>query len=312
MKKRLIPIGLALILIFSLFACNEKKPIIGDGNTISVYRLIKPEHQDGGRLLGSEEISLSDSADPVLGLVYALSRAPGDEKLTSALPKGVKILDAVLDGDTVTVYMNKAYLDLSGIQKTLADFCITLSMCSLKQVNYTSICVGSELITERLSSEDALLFDGVTSPDKVQIKLYFPKLSENLLSAEYRSITLNEDNSPEREILDELLRGTENPLLRSAIPKDTVLLSAYTQDGICTVSLSKAFLSEGRLSPEEAKLAVYSLVNSLTNLAGIESVKILIEGAEVQSIGKLDLSRPLERNKEIIGSAVPQQTARVK
>jgi hypothetical protein len=47
-------------------------------------------------------------------------------------------------------------------------------------------------------------------------------------------------------------------------------------------------------------LTVYSIVNSYTALSEVESVKILLEGEEVESlVGHLDLTQPLMYNQKL-------------
>ena len=302
MKKILLPI---LIILCVLCACGDKTVSSQSPESISVYRVIREEYQTDGELLRAEKVAVNDG-DIVKQAADALMSDSTSDSLQSPFPKNVLILDTELKDNLVTVYLNSAYLDASGAEKTILDSCITLTMCSIDDVDYVTICVGSETIAEKLKTDDLLLFNTITSPQKAQVRLYFPKVYEQILCAEYHSITIDEDNSAERCILDALLKGPQSNSLKNPFPEGTIVLSVYTQDGVCSVSLAGLSSDNVSLTKGDAEFAVYSIVNSLTTLPGVKSVQILIEGEKVQNLWGFDISRPLNRNESIIGSAVTE------
>ena len=302
MKKRLIPILIALgVLITGCTANTVPSPA---PESILIYRVLTPDYQSDGKLLQSETVAIDKSKESVLQAKAAISEKPQNESLQCPLPTGVIIQDAKLDENCVTVYMNSLYLDVSGIEKTIMNSCITMTMCSIKGVDFVTICVGSEVIEDKLSTEDFLLFDNIINSRMAQVRIYFPKTTEKILGSEYHTISFDDENSAERAILDTLLQGPTSNSLKRGFPFGTIVLSVYTQDGICSVSLSGISPDDGSLKSDEAKLAVYSIVNSLTSLAGIKSVQILIDGKQVQSIWGFSILSPLSKDESIIGSAV--------
>jgi len=300
MKKRLIPILIALGVLIT--GCTAKSVSSPSPESISVYRALSPDYQSDGNLLQSEAVAIDTSKEPPLQAAAALSETPQLEKLQCPLPTSVIIQTAVLNENCVTVYMNSEYLDVVGIDKTIMDCCITMTMCSISGVDFVTICVGSEVIEDKLSTEDFLLFDNIISSHKAQVRIYFPKTAEKLLGSEYRTISFDDENSAERGILDALFQGPASSNLKRAFPFGTIVLSVYTQDGTCSVSLSGISPEDGSLSSDEAKLAVYSIVNSLTSLSGIKSVQILIDGKQVQSLWGFNIFSPLSKDEGIIGS----------
>ncbi len=302
MKKRLIPIVCALAILAC--ACTAKSVSIPSAGSISVYRVLSPDYRTNSDLLQTEPVALAEDEEPVLQAAAALSKAPQDPKLQCPLPSGVKILDAEQKENVVTVYASSPYLDLSGLDKTIMNACITLTMCSIEGVDFVRICVGNDEIEKDLSAESFLLFDNIISSNKAQVRIYFPKTSEKALGSEYRTISFDDENSAEREILDALFEGPIGDDLKRAFPLGIIVMSVYTLDGVCSVSLSGVTADDGSMSVYDAKLAVYAVVNSLTSLSGIKSVQILIDGKEAQYLWGYDISRPLTRNNSIIGSTV--------
>lgn len=303
--RRRIMIGIfALLLLLS--ACAVENSPDAESGYISVYRLVKQGYRTSGSLIRAERLLCEDSQTETLvrGAAYALMSSPESEELSSAVPGGVRIEDAVLNGRTVSVLMNDAYLELSGMERTVIDSCVVLTMCSIPGVDYVSFRTANHTSSKPFSSEDILLKNTLTSENIIELRLYFPKAEEDVLAAEYRRIALDEDISPERRILDELIKGPDSSRLLPVLPEDTAVLSVYTQDGLCTVSFSEDFMSDRAYSPREISFAVYSIVDSLTCLSGVDRVQINVRNNAGQRLGDFDISQPFARRSSIIGSAI--------
>lgn len=306
MKKALI-ILLALSMLALLPACGgEAVQDDGDGSMVAIYRLVREEYRSGGSVIRAETLPYEDSDPEILvtGAAYALMSASGDPELTSALPRGVSIEEATLIGRTAYVCMDEAYLELSGIEKTITDACVTLTMCSIPQVDYAALHTRNEPASATLSTEDILLRNTMVSESTLELRLFFPKAEGEVLGAEYRQVSLEEDQTPERRVIDELLKGPESEALLPSIPGGVELLSVSTQDGLCTVSFTEDFLTGGSYDPQAIRLSVYSIVNSLTALSFVDQVQIYVRDNPEQLLGDLDISQPLSRRTSIIGSAV--------
>ncbi len=125
------------------------------------------------------------------------------------------------------------------------------------------------------------------------IKLFFP--SDGSMKSEERQVTRVLSRSLiAKATVEEFLKGSES--LEFQVPEGSTLLGVYDgDDGILYVDISGAF----RRNLEVDALAEFLLLRSLyesilTNVYGIVDVKILIEGAEVESLGgHVSLLRPL-------------------
>lgn len=305
MKKALIFI-LILSLLALLPACGGESVLEDGGGSLAIYRLVREEYRSGGSIIKAESLPYEDSDPDVLvtGAAYALMSASGNPELTNALPSGLRIEEATLTGRTAYVCMNEAYLELSGIEKTITDACITLTMCSIPQVDYAALHTRNEPAAVTLSSEDILLRNTMVSDASLELRLYFPKAEWDVLGAEYRQVTLEEDLTPERRVIDELLKGPESKALLPSIPEEVALLSVSTQDGLCTVSFTEGFLTGEDYSSQTIRLSIYSIVNSLTALSSVDQVQINVRNNPEQLLGDFDISQPLSRRTSIIGSAV--------
>lgn len=309
MNKRVFKVFIFLLaLVLILSACGGETGPEEEGVEISVYRVIKEEYRSGDSFVRAELLSSGDSQTDTLvrGASYALMSVPEDVELTSAVPSGVRIVDTAFSGRTVSVTVNDGYMELSSIEKTLMDACVTMTMCSIPGVDYVSFRTEDGEPLGSMSSEDILLRNTTTSDELIELRLYFPKAGENLLACEYRQVPLNEDMPVERHIIDELLKGPQNDRLVPVLPENTAVLSVYTQDGLCTVSFSEDFMSGEEYSPGDIQLAVYSIVNSITCLSTVDRVQINVRNNTEEKLGDFDISLPFARRNSIIGSTVEQ------
>lgn len=190
------------------------------------------------------------------------------------------------------------------MDKTILDAALAMTYCSLEGVDSVSTYVGKTIVEERLRSADILLENTVKTPTQSKVRLYYP--ADHQLSFEYRSISIEGESSAERAVAEALLDGPKSTELYPALPTGTVLLSVYTQEGVCSVSLSEDFVDSCSQQPENASYWVYSLVNTLCSLSSVSSVQLLIEGKTTNSLGNCDVSHPLVKNEKLIGSPALQ------
>ena len=81
-------------------------------------------------------------------------------------------------------------------------------------------------------------------------------------------------------------------------------MRAWLSGSTAVVDLSAQFAEACRaLSAEEEYLAVYAVVNTLTEISEIDQVQFLIDGQEVEYLSSLNISGPLLRNTGLIAVA---------
>ncbi len=130
--------------------------------------------------------------------------------------------------------------------------------------------------------------------------LYFRFLDEPYLTAETRKIQVAANERTEAGIVKELIRGPSQVELRSLFNGDTKVVSVSESNGYLFVTLSREFLdpadalgdlpdnwAEDPKTVEQVneykRLAIYSIINSLTELGNFSGVQILID---VENTGK--------------------------
>ncbi len=149
-------------------------------------------------------------------------------------------------------------------------------------------------------------------PSMVEVTLYFAGYTETdfYLEPETRKITDNEDLY--KKILEELVKGPDSKELYPTLPSSTKVNSVAVEDGLAIVDLSKEVITDTTEIPHSSTtetLAIFSIVNSLTEFEDIEKVKITINGMDKGKIdgiqiedfwGHVGIYEEFTRNEDVI------------
>jgi len=132
--------------------------------------------------------------------------------------------------------------------------------------------------------------------DKQVVHLYFADVKRPFLIAEARvMVNPGEPLAFSRQLVSELINGSARGNL-ATIPNETRLRSFFLLgDGTAVVDFSQHLRENHPGSCRLEQLTLFSIVNSLIlNVSEVDKVKILIDGAEVQTLtGHLSLEYPL-------------------
>lgn len=215
------------------------------------------------------------------GLLFALLSGPPEDELNMIpiIPEGTRLLSWSLENRVVNVELSASYAELVGVELTLADYCVTLTLAQLDSVDAVRITVngGGQSYRDRhpLYPEDVLFSGAEEVPVEITAALYFHREGGDSLGYELRKFRLTEDKVPAKAVLTALIAGPEDKGLLPLLPAELTVRSAWVDDGTCTADLSAHLLD---LPEEERALAVQSIVETLCSLDTVEQVHILIEG----------------------------------
>ena len=113
------------------------------------------------------------------------------------------------------------------------------------------------------------------------VSLYFYNADTQSLMPEGRLIDVKElVKEPYQKLMEMLITGPQNTSLSRTIPEGTRLNKAEVKGDTLYLDLSKEFIENHQEGEEQESATIYSIVNTMTNLTEINSVKILIEGEE--------------------------------
>jgi germination protein M len=132
------------------------------------------------------------------------------------------------------------------------------------------------------------------------IVLYFADSTGSKLVAEERQIPKVEGIG--RASIEELIKGPALAELRPTLPATTKLLDINIRtDGLGIVDFSGDLIKDLPASAAAEKLAIYSVVNTLTQFPTVEKVEIRVDGRKVDTLlGHEKIDENLVRNTSLI------------
>lgn len=123
---------------------------------------------------------------------------------------------------------------------------------------------------------------------QTKVMLYFENIETGELESEIRIIDANKlIKEPYKELMNMLIEGPQSSNLKKLIPDGTVLHDIVIKNSCAEINLSNEFLN---YENEEIKSKIInSIVNTLTNLKEINSIKFLINGEINEQIKEIYL-----------------------
>ena len=303
MRSRRPLTALFLLLMIAVLSVSCKKGG-SDKSGIKIYYLNK----DGTSLEDQAYTPKADSTEGIIAeLLGMMTAPPGDPSLQEPI-HDFSLLSSSFTEEAITLDMSAEYNDLPLVQEILTRTAIVNTLCSYSEIGRVAITVEGEPLTDAdgeltgWMDPDQFIYNADTeirNYEKVRLHLYFANESGDRLVDTYRNVVYNSNMPMERLITEQVLAGTVSDFAYPTLNPETKVLSITTRDNICYVNLDRNFQSEPyKVTPE---VAVYSLVNSLTELDGVDSVQISVDGqTDAVFMESLSLSAAFRRNDSLI------------
>lgn len=297
--KRFVLSVLAALCALFLAACGREQPV-GE----NVYQVYYVSNSGTKVEMRGCEIKGESYEERLEELLELLAANPDKLEYKAPLSYGFQIQKISLDGSRMQIDMDAAYKKLPPITEVLVRAAIVRTLTQLPEVEHIEFTVeGNQLYDANgvrvgwMNSTQFIDNDGneINNYELARIKLYFANEDGTKLIAAYREKHYSTNTSKERFIVEELIAGPSGQVkgLYPTINAGTKIVSVMTKDNICYVNLDESFLTVVNNVPTE--VAVYSIVNSLIELSGINKVQILINGETPATF-----SNPYERNLDIV------------
>lgn len=300
--KRVLP-AIFCVLLAVLLGVGLVKGRQEDPDALRIYCPAVTSETRGGDALTTVKVdweemrpkAIETQVAEALRLLLGECEAPG---FRSAIPAGTKLLNSRLVGSTVQVDFSTPYRQLSGMDLTIADYCVALTLVQIPGVYTVRITVDGEELAYRDSNifraEDVLFTSEEDVVRNLPVHLYF--LGENGLTAEERMLTVYEGESSASAVLEALQEGPKQEGLRPLLPEGFEVLSIKVENGICYLNLPADVKYLLPATEEEQQLLVEGIEQSLYSVRSIRQIQILIEGELQHSLGLVDVSE-LMKNK---------------
>lgn len=256
--------------------------------------------------LGYEMLPEDGEEADVAALLQRYLAGPASAELASPFPEGLSAEDYHIQDGCLTLVLSEEIQSLFGMDRTMAVACLVYTLTQLPQVESVFLDAGDGalsdgLLATALTRDHFLLFDDSFTSDQVELRAYFADRENRYLVAESRKGRFSTDQEMISYLVRQLMAGPSQEGSQRALPEGMVLLGVALESGICTVNFSEAFLTDMPKTHAGARMAVFSLVNTLTELTQVEAVQILCLGRTVEDYGGLNLSQPLHREEDALG-----------
>lgn len=304
MKKRMGRI-LFWLLFLLLAACSgENAP--KEGRTIRLYYLGNPETKVVAK---DYTLSAEETRQQAEEIVQALSALPDKLEYKAPLSMGFRLLDYEVTGNLLTLNVSEEYKKMKPTTEILVRAALVRSFTQIEEIGYVTITVEGETLHDALGNVVGAMTAGqfvdnagsnINTDERIRLKLYFANESGDGLVTLYRTVSYNTNISIEKLVVEQIMAGTGSTETGCypTIGTDVQLLGVSTKDGTCYVNFDKNFLNQALKVSSE--VTIYSLVNSLTELPGVNRVQILVNGEDnVMYREKYSLMTLFERNLDL-------------
>lgn len=303
--KRILYTSVAVILVLLCVAGCIGKPAVNG----SSYNLYFSNAERNNLVVETRNVDAGNSLEIIAeNIAKELIKGPQSASNYGVLPVDTRVLSVEIKDNTANIDFSKGYFpkgENAEIQELLARYSIVNTLCDIEGIDKVKIFIeGAELVNSSnvpvgaLGKEDIMINSTTFDIAKQEtLILYFPDNQAEYLVEEARTVALI-DNSVEKTVVTELVKGTQNKDLMSTIPAETKVISVETKDGICFVNLSSEFITKHSQGSTAEVFTVYSIVNSLTELPGVNRVQFLIEGKKAEVLKHMLLDSPFTRSEE--------------
>lgn len=306
--KKLLCFVMAAAIVLCACACSGNT-VVADGTKEVKLYFSNSEFNN----IRSEKRSVTYSEEDILAeiVLHKLLEGPADVNNKAVIPEGTELIEYKTEGTLARVNFTSDYLNFDGENaksaELLARYSIVKTLCELPGIDRVEILVdGKPLISSNGTpvgsiGESDIVFDESSMDNETYkyVTLYFSDdMGEKLASLRRRAPLL--DNSMEKTVITELIKGPDGEGYYGTLPAGTKLLTVETKEKICFVNFSRELVDKFSGGSTEATLAIYSVVNSLTELDDIEKVQFLVNGEKVEWFGEYAFSEPFERDMSIV------------
>lgn len=240
-------------------------------------------------------------------VLRALQNGPGEKKHQPVIGKDVEIASIAVENGAVTCNFSKNFLSEDKNKTVLSVYAVVKTLCQVDGVRTVKVLAdGHDIIApdgkpiDYLSDQDINLEDDLESPEAKDVVLYFASKDKKKLVKEQRTIRITDKQPVEQYIVNELIKGPTGKDAGAVLASDTTLISAETTDGTCFLNFKANFVDKNTGDKDKENLAIFSIVNSLTELEGVNNVQFLVDGKKTDSFGSISIRNFVSRNESLI------------
>lgn len=251
----------------------------------------------------------------IMEFLNQMQTEPKDISMKKAIPDNVSIDEYTLSAEgELSLYLDSAYGNYTGVNEILRRASIVKTLCQIPDVESVQFYVAGQPLTDSNSNAIGFMtadtFIDNTGGEAVYqqnavLNIYFATEDGEALEMVPVQIVYDATIPLEQMTIEQLMKGPDsikgidkNRILPT-IPDGTVLNSVTVKEHTCYVDFSNDFLDKREdILPE---VAIYSVVNTLTELATVNKVQFSIDGEQVLLYNDvINFGEVFERNLDLV------------
>ena len=238
----------------------------------------------------------------VVELLQVLQSDPKNMVYKRAIPEEVTIKDFTITNNQLLINFDTNYSQLSEIPEVLCRATVVKTMCQIPGIDFVLFNVNGQLLIDSNGVQTGLMtseffIENTGAEINYKVTLYFANETGDSLKVTTRNIFYTGAAPIEELVINQLINGPTEIGLYASIPNGTTLLNVSTKESICYVDFNEKFLE--KLPDVTDEVTIYSVVNSLVELPGINKVQFRINGKSVETFGNTSFDVLFERNLSI-------------
>lgn len=298
MKKRYLALLACVLLISSCAWYDPSEEAVAESPYVLYFQERNLEAVAGEGVLRREAADLTetetmDTNQIAEALVVELLAGPSDDTLKRTIPAGTTLNNLKIEGTRAIVDLSATYGLLSGIELTMADQSIALTLTQLPEVLSVKILVLGEELAYRdkqiFTGRDVLLVPAGDVVSTVNAVLYFLD-EEGSLTGVKRTLELYEGDTQVGVVVRAMEKQTAEKDLHPAFPEGFRTRAVWLEEDVCYINLSSKLEA---LLPEDAQMdvALKALGKSLCSLDVVTEVRYLVDGEYADYYGSTYIAK---------------------
>lgn len=301
--KRILYLILCLLLVFSVTGCKNS-----DGKTELKEQEYYIYYLNGAATKLTPHIYEAAGTTPEAlteELMEQFLAVPNEVEGQCALLDKVGYRGYQREERVLYLYFDANYTIMKPAREILCRAALVKTLTQIEGIEYINIYCGDQPLTDSsgatvgmMTSSDFIeSISDVNTFEKTELTLYFANETGDKLVPETREVVHNINTSLERLIVEELIEGPTKEGCYATLPSNTKLLNVTVNENICYLNFDGAFL-DNKMEGEK-DIPIYSIVNSLSEMANVNQVQITVNGSnKVMFRDVISLENLFERNME--------------
>lgn len=307
MRKIIIACALAVLILTGVSACGRNGQ--ESGQSYMIYYVNKDVTRVVSEEYATAAAKREDLLREFLGLLGDTAERP---EYLSPLPESFQ--GYTLNAGQMNLDFGEAYLEQNPIQEVLSRAAVVRTLTQITGIDTITYSVQNVALTDAVGipvgvmTADSFIDNAgkeINAYTESVFSLYFANETGDALVKADREVVYNSNISMERQVVEELIKGPGEdeesggeagyPTINPAV----TVLGVTVKDRVCYVNLSEEFLTP--VYEVTSQTVLYSIVNSLVELPGVNKVQISIDGrTDVTYRDGVSLTTLFERNLDMI------------